>query len=64
MNPWLETRRDNTEPKCATCGWWQGGGNSAGGCGCHGIKTLDLSVCTQWRDRELVQDVLPPEKPE
>lgn len=69
MNPKLEIRRASSEPKCATCGWWQGGSASAGGCGRHMtgsalFMTLDLAVCTDWRDGDPVQEVLPPESQE
>jgi hypothetical protein len=64
MNPKLEIRRANNEPKCASCGWFQGGNGSGGTCGRHGMITLDLAVCTDWRDGDPVQEVLPPETQE
>jgi hypothetical protein len=65
MNPKLEIRRANNEPKCANCGWWGGSPvNSAGKCAAHGTTTLDLAVCTIWRDGDPVQEVLPPETQE
>lgn len=64
MHPKLEARRANSEPKCATCGWWQGLEAPAGMCGLHDVKVLDLSICTGWRDGDVIQDVLPPEKDE
>jgi len=33
-------------------------------CGLHDVKVLDLSICTGWRDGDVIQDVLPPEKDE
>jgi hypothetical protein len=75
MNPKLEARRANSELKCANCGWWRGGARSAGECGRHDffipgqgstakLITLDLAVCTDWRDGDPVQEVLPPETQE
>jgi hypothetical protein len=74
MNPKLEIRRANNEPKCASCGWWHGGTEPAGICGRHSVMassgesrtvvTLDLAVCTDWRDGDPVQEVLPPESQE
>ena len=64
MHPRLEARRANSEPKCANCGWWQGLDDYAGICDRHGIKVLDLAVCTDWRDGDVIQTVLPPEKDE
>lgn len=61
MNARLTIRRVNNEPKCASCGWWQGNDQPAGKCGRHEIVVLDLSVCTDWRDGETVQEVLRPE---
>jgi len=37
---------------------------TAGKCDRHDIKTLDLSVCGDWRDGDPVQDILIPEKDE
>lgn len=62
MNPLLEARRRNDEPKCASCGWWQGGDASAGRCDRHDAPTLDFAVCSDWRDRDVVVDVLTPEQ--
>jgi len=64
MHPRLESRRANSEPKCANCGWFEGGDMPAGRCGRHDVKTLDLAVCTDWRDGDVTQTVLPPEKDE
>jgi hypothetical protein len=63
MNPKLEVRRANNEPKCADCGWWGGKGlpNAIALCGAHNAMTLDLAVCTDWRDGDPVQEILPPE---
>jgi hypothetical protein len=70
MNPKLEIRRANNEPKCANCGWWHGGEAPAGVCARHSVLrhdgetrviTLDLDVCTDWRDGDPVQEILPPE---
>lgn len=61
MDPRLETRVQNAEPKCWSCGWWRGGYSinaSAGHCDRHNMKTLSLSVCQDWRDVEPVQEVL------
>lgn len=62
MDSKLEVRRSNNEPKCASCGWWQGKDAPGGRCDRHGIVTLDLAVCSDWRDGELIADILPPEK--
>lgn len=61
MNPLLENRRNNTEPRCANCGWWNGRATSAGRCDRHTITTLDLAVCTDWRDGDPLQEVLSPD---
>jgi hypothetical protein len=76
MNPKLEIRRANNEPKCGNCGWWEGKAAAAGACGRHNMYvhggplgassgvaliTLDLAVCTDWRDGDPVQEILPPE---
>ncbi len=59
MNALLELRLDNSEPKCWTCGWWRGDApSSAAMCERHDIKTLSLSVCQEWRDRDIVQQVI------
>lgn len=51
----LETRRENTDPKCATCRNWEGRdtGKSAAQCELHKATTLDLSVCTAWELHEI-----------
>lgn len=64
MHPKLEARRANSEQKCANCGWWKGQTTPAGHCERHEIKTLDLAVCSDWRDADVIQDVLPPESEE
>ena len=65
MNSKLEIRRANNEQKCANCSWFQGGETPAGQCGAHGIKVLDLAVCTEWRDGDTLAEILPPaEKPD
>lgn len=65
MDPRLEIRRANSDAKCASCGWWGGSANvPAAQCQRHGMKTLDLAVCTDWRDGDPVQEVLPPESQE
>ncbi len=62
MDARIEIRRANTEPKCANCGWWTGQAQPAGRCDRHDIKTLDLAVCTDWRDGDPIQTLLIPEK--
>lgn len=64
MDARIEIRRTNLDPKCLTCGWWRGADMTAGPCDRHGIKTLDLAVCGDWRDGDVVQELLPPEKDE
>jgi hypothetical protein len=66
MHPRLEARRANNEPKCASCGWWAGLNTEtpAAHCGLHNAMTLDLVVCSGWRDGDVIQTVLPPEKDE
>jgi len=64
MHPRLEARRANSEPKCANCGWFKGGDMPVGRCGRFDYKTLDLAVCTDWRDGDVIQTVLPAEKHE
>lgn len=64
MHPTLEIRRSNTEPKCANCGWWMGGEAPAGKCTRHQCDTLDMALCTAWRDGEISQEILPPERDE
>lgn len=61
-NARLEAQRANSTSKCANCGWWKGGETPAGTCERHGIKTLDLAVCSDWRDADVVADVLRPEE--
>lgn len=61
MHPLLENRRNDAGPKCANCGWWKGRDTSAGQCDRHGIKTLDLMVCSDHRDNDPVTDILEPE---
>lgn len=63
MNARLEARRANSEAKCASCGWWRGGVETAARCERHDIKTLDLAVCADWRDGDVVAEVLKPEEP-
>lgn len=58
MSARLETRRDDTSEKCANCGWWLGKTAPSGLCQHHDIKTLDLAVCSGWRDGEPVQEIL------
>lgn len=62
MDAKLEARRSNSEAKCANCGWWQGGEATSGKCSRHQRDTLDLDVCTGWRDGDPLQEVLAPEK--
>lgn len=64
MHPLLETLRETNAPKCSNCGWWQGKEGPAGRCTRHQCETLDLAVCTAWRDGDPVQEILPPEKDE
>jgi hypothetical protein len=64
MNPKLEIRRANNEPKCANCGWFAKIPEdvvSRARCARHDIQTLDLAVCSEWRDGDPVQEILPPE---
>lgn len=60
-SPRLENERANNAERCANCGWWQGKAGSAGPCDRHGIKTLDLAKCTDWRDGDPLVDILAPE---
>lgn len=61
MNSLLEIKRSNTGPKCANCSWWGGSVLATHAkCGLTNIVTLDLSVCSGWRDTP-TQDVLKPE---
>jgi hypothetical protein len=47
--------RSDQAPKCATCGWWAGrdGIGPAALCEQHNVKTLDLAVCSGWREHEV-----------
>jgi hypothetical protein len=60
----LDGRREDTSPKCATCSWWLAKGTeaTAGECGQHGVKTLDLALCSGWRAQSRVEhDIIEPE---
>lgn len=59
----IEAQRANDQPKCANCGWWKGGDTSAGPCERHNAKTLDMGLCSDWRDSDVLADVLPPDDP-
>ena len=61
MDSKLEIRRSNNEPKCASCGWWKGGSASAGKCERHNAPTLDMAVCSDWRDGDVIAEILEPE---
>jgi hypothetical protein len=61
----LEGRLQDTEPKCATCAFWdvrRGDEYSelitAGQCNRNDVRTLNLSVCTGWHDAESEQEIL------
>lgn len=47
----LEHRREDSTAKCCTCSWWQGGTGYAGHCDLVGMKTLDLAICSAYRDQ-------------
>jgi hypothetical protein len=59
----IEAQRANDQPRCANCGWWQGKAASAGRCDRHDATTLDMALCSAWRDGDVVADVLPPDDP-
>lgn len=61
MDPRLEVARNDVRPKCAACGWWRGGEASSGQCERHGMTTLDLNVCTGWREVAAPAEILKPE---
>jgi hypothetical protein len=56
-NARLVYMRGDQAPKCATCGWWAGrdGIGPAALCEQHNVKTLDLAVCTGWREHEVLE---------
>lgn len=60
MDPRLEIARNDPRPKCATCGWWRGGDGHVGRCDHHDMKTLDLTVCTAWREVATLAEILKP----
>jgi hypothetical protein len=51
----LAISRQTGAPKCCNCGWWAGrdGEGPAALCEQHNVKTLDLAVCTAWREHEV-----------
>ena len=63
MDPKLEARLNNTEPKCGNCRWWQKKKAAFGYCGASAfaatgedsfgpcIVTIDLAVCTSWNEK-------------
>lgn len=58
MEARLEIRRSNNEPKCASCAWWDGGDKARGKCAMNETVTLDLAVCSAWRNNIVVQQVI------
>jgi hypothetical protein len=56
VNALLETRRENSDPKCASCREWEGRdtGKPAAMCERHKVTTLDLGVCTAWEQHEVL----------
>ena len=60
MNARLEIARADVSPKCANCGWWHGRETdiTAALCNQHEIVTLDLSVCSGWRDGDVQIEIL------
>jgi hypothetical protein len=62
----LAYMRSDQGPKCATCGWWAGrdGIGPAALCEQHNVKTLDLAVCSAWREHEVHEgEVIAKESP-
>jgi hypothetical protein len=51
----LAYMRQTSEPRCCNCGWWAGrdAPGPAAMCEQHNVKTLDLAVCTGWREHEV-----------
>jgi hypothetical protein len=51
----LAHMRQTAEPRCCNCGWWAGrdGTASVAQCEAHAMRTLDLAVCTTWREHEV-----------
>jgi hypothetical protein len=47
--------RQTIEPHCCNCGWWAGrdAPGAAALCEQHNVKTLDLAVCSAWREHEV-----------
>ena len=67
MSAWLQVKRADVSPKCATCRQWAGRdtGKSGALCEQHSTVTLDLSVCSAWREHEVLQgEILKPEAAE
>lgn len=54
-HPRLEAQRDDINPKCATCRYWEGRDTSTSAAMCeeHKTTTLDLSVCSAWELHEI-----------
>jgi len=53
MDPRLETRLADPNPKCATCAHYvTKDGEAIGQCVRHMMTTLDLAVCSDWEPAE------------
>ena len=64
MSAWLELKRADVSPKCATCRQWAGRETSKSGAFCeqHKTVTLDLSVCSAWELHEVLHgQIMEPE---
>jgi hypothetical protein len=67
----LLARLNDTEPKCATCAFWEVATSprrgdddgeppmvTAAACNRNGMKTTNLMACTGWHDRETEAEIL------